>query len=72
MEQTEQRPTVLVIDTMERLREFNSKANKLTASMLARLKAKAVPVGSEESQSVEVCDSTLAPPSMNNHFGVAA
>ncbi|KAL1524658.1 hypothetical protein AB1Y20_019545 [Prymnesium parvum] len=53
MEQTEQRPTVLVIDTMERLREFNSKASKLTASMLARLKAKAVPVGSEESQSVE-------------------
>jgi len=48
MEQTDQRPTVLVIDTVERLEEFDSVAAREQLELLRRLGRSAMPIGDYE------------------------
>lgn len=47
MAQTDQQPTVIVIDTLERLREYKSDTSTQTIQMLSRLKQAAVHMGEE-------------------------
>lgn len=54
MEQTDQRPTVLVIDTVERLEAFTSETSRRQLDILQKLGRSAVPLGEVEENGASV------------------